>query len=195
MKKKIGLISLIILITIIFIVINSRGRSRTIEEALGIGIYNNGKIIHEEKTDKGSIVFRIIEGENKKGLFTAFLNKNIFGYKDLYSGVASIEDNYPRELTNHYFPTIKDTDLPIYFGLIINDEITDVSVKQVDTSELKKAKIIDTKSEKIWLVYMEGFKGQNFEIIGYDKEGKEIYKLEETTSWRVEQEPMESPYK
>ena len=46
MKRKIGLISLIVLIMIIFIVINSRGRSRTIEEALGIGIYNNSEIMH-----------------------------------------------------------------------------------------------------------------------------------------------------
>lgn len=84
MKKKKIVLGLLVIIILEFSIISSRGRSRTIEGALNLES-NNIQIMHEEKTSKGVIVFRINNDKenNRKGFFTAFSNGNIFGYKDL----------------------------------------------------------------------------------------------------------------
>lgn len=196
-KKKIIIISTLIIsiiITLTFIVINCNGRKKSVKEALGIGSYNNLKIIHEEYTDKGIITFMINTDTTKKYLSTAFISKNLFGYKDLYSGVGSIDGVGERDLTAHYFPAIKKTSLPIYFGVILNDKIDEVIVKQGNSSEMKNAKIIDAGDTRIWLIYMNGFKGTEFEVIGYSSDGTEIYKFTDTIPWNAEQKPVKSPY-
>lgn len=183
------------LIIIIFIVINAKGREKTIEEALGIEKNTNFKIIHEEATDKGIIAFCINKNNTNKYLSTAFVSKNIFGYKDLYSGIASIDFiNDQRYLTSQYFPAIKDTPLPIYFGIILNDKIEKVSVKERNSSKIKNAEIINTSNGIIWLIYMDGFKGNEFEIIGYSSNGTELYKFTDTIPWNAEQKALKSPY-
>ena len=196
-KKKIIVISSLIIVLLVFvisIVINSNDRKNSIKQALGIETYNNLKIIHEEPTDKGSIVFISNTDTSNKYLSTAFVSKNIFGYKDLYSGVSSLEGLDKIDLTAQYFPAIKKTSLPIYFGVILNDKIDKVSVKQTNSSEIKDAKIIETDDYRIWLVYMNGFKGTKFEILGYSNDGTEIYKFEDTIPWSAEQKPLKSPY-
>ena len=174
--------------------INSNGREKSIEAALNIETTSNSEIIYEEPTDKGSIIFGISTENSKEYLFTAFVNKNLFGYKDLYSGVSSIDGSDTRDLTVQYFPAIKQTSLPIYFGVILNNEIETVSVKQVNSSEVKMAKIIEAGDTRIWLVYMNGFEGSEFEIDGYSRNGTCIYSLKDTTPWEVEQKPIKSPY-
>lgn len=174
--------------------INCNGRKRTVQEALGIGTYNNFRIIHEESTDKGIIAFSINTDTTENYLFTAFISKNLFGYKDLYSGVSSIDGVGKRDLTAQYFPAIKKTSLPIYFGVILNDNIDEVSVKQSNSSKMENAKIIDAGNTRIWLVYMNMFKGTEFEIVGYSSDGTEIYKFTDTIPWNAEQKPLKSPY-
>lgn len=197
MKKKIILISTVLIsvtVFLIFIITNSNGRTDSIQEVLDKNSYSNFEIIHEEYTDKGSILFSINVDNNKKYLSTAFVSKNIFGYKDLYSGVSSIDGLEERDLTIQYFPAIKQTSLPIYFGVILNDEIVKVNVRQSNNSEIKNAKIIDTGDIRIWLIFMEGFKGTAFEIVGYNNSEKEIYKIQDTIPWNVEQKAQKSPY-
>ncbi|MDU5107347.1 hypothetical protein [Clostridium sp.] len=197
MKKKIILISTVVIsvtVFLIFIITNSIGRTDSIQEVLDKNPNGNFEIIHEEYTDKGSILFSINVDNNKKYLSTAFVSKNIFGYKDLYSGVSSIDGLGERDLTIQYFPAIKQTSLPIYFGVILNDEIVKVNVRQSNNSEIKNAKIIDTGDIRIWLTFMEGFKGTDFEIVGYNNSEKEIYKIQDTIPWNVEQKAQKSPY-
>lgn len=196
-KKKIIVISSLIIAVLVFvisIVINSNGRKNSVEHALGIETYNNLKIIHEEPTDKGSIVFISNTDNSNKYLSTAFVSKNIFGYKELYSGVSSLEGLDRIDLTAQYFPAIKKTSLPIYFGVILNDKIEKVSVKQTNSSEIKDAKIIETDDYRIWLLYMDGFKGTKFEILGYSNDGTEIYKFEDIIPENADQKPLKSPY-
>ena len=180
---------------IIFVLVNSNVRRNSIEEALNIDKSSNFKIIHEEITDKGSIVFGIGSNSSKEYLGTAFLNKNLFGYRELYSGTSAIDGFQERDLTTQYFPAIKQTSLPIYFGVIFNDEIKKITVKQNNSSEMKEAKIIKAGDKRIWLMYMNGFKGNEFEVLGYDNDGTNIYSFEDTTTWNVEQKPLASPYK
>ena len=196
-KNKYKLISTLIISVIIisiFIMVNSKGRERKIEEALNIDATSNIKIIHEEPTNKGSIVFCISSNNSKEYLSTAFLNKNLFGYRELYSGTSSIDGVEIRDLTAQYFPAIKETSLPIYFGVILNDEIKAVNVKDSNSSEEKVAKIIEAGNKRIWLVYMSGFKGNEFEVLGYNDNGDYIYSFEDTFPWNVEENPLKSPY-
>ncbi|MDU5106396.1 hypothetical protein [Clostridium sp.] len=198
MKNNNKLITTLIIagiIILIFIIINSKGRKGTIEEALNINEASNLKIIHEEITDKGSIVFCISTNNSKEYLSTAFVNKNLFGYRELYSGTSSIDGIYKRDLTAQYFPAIKESPLPIYFGVILNDEIKEVNVKDSNSSEVKEAKIIEAGDKRIWLMYMDGFKGNEFEVLGYSGDGDYIYSFEDTFPWRVEEKPLKSPYK
>lgn len=174
--------------------INRHGREKNIETALNIGITSNYKIIHEEATDKGSIIFSISSNNSKEYLGTAFVNKNLFGYKELYSGVSSIDGFGARDLTAQYFPAIKQTSLPIYFGLILNDDIESVSVKQSNSSHVKEAKIIEAGDKRIWIVYMNGFEGSEFEVIGYSNDGSSTYSFKDTVPWNVEQKPFKSQY-
>lgn len=97
-------------------------------------------------------------------------------------------------MTAQYFPAIKKTSLPIYFGVILNDKIEKVSVKQTNSSEIKDAKIIETDDYRIWLLYMDGFKGTKFEILGYSNDGTEIYKFEDIIPENADQKPLKSPY-
>lgn len=174
--------------------INGNGRENSVGEALKIDTTSNYTIIHEEPTDKGSIIFGISSDNSKEYLSTAFVNKNLFGYKDMYSGVSSIDGLEVRDLTTQYFPAIKKTSLPIYFGIILNDEIRQVSVRQSNGSEVKEAKIIESGDKRIWLVYMSGFEGSEFEVLGYSNDGSCIYSFKDTIPWNVEQKPIKSPY-
>lgn len=195
-KKLILIITLIIAVILIsiFIMINRDGREKSIEAALNIETTSNYTIIHEEPTDKGSIVFGISSDNSKEYLGTAFVNKNLFGYKDLYSGFSSIDGFDVRDLTAQYFPGIKETSLPIYFGVILNDDVESVNVKQSNNSHVKEAKIIEAGGKRIWLVYMNGFEGTEFEVIGYSNDGSSIYSFKDTIPWNVEQKPLKSPY-
>ena len=192
-KKKIIIISTVIiavLVILISIAINSNGRKNSVKQALGIETNNDLKIIHEEPTDKGSIVFISNTDNSDKYLSTAFVSKNIFGYKNLYSGVSSLKGLDRIDLTAQYFPAIKKTSLPIYFGVILNDKIEKVSVKQKNSSEIKDAKIIDTDDYRIWLVYMNGFTGTKFEILGYTNAGTKLYEFEDIIPENAEQKPL-----
>lgn len=196
-KKKIIIICTLIiavLVIVIGIVIHSSGRKNSVKQALGIESNSNLKIIHEEPTAQGSIVFMSNTDNSNKYLSTAFVSENIFGYKDLYSGVSSLEGLDRIDLTAQYFPAIKKTSLPIYFGVILNDKIEKVSVKRNNNSEIKDAKIIETDDYRIWLVYMNGFQGTKFDILGYSNDGSEHYKFEDTIPENAVQKPLKSPY-
>lgn len=82
MKKKLGFIVLPIMIVLLFLVIKSSNGAKTIEEAINPSIPIT--IIHEEKTDKGSIVFYTHEGKND--FSTCFVRKTFNGYKYVYGG-------------------------------------------------------------------------------------------------------------
>lgn len=183
-----------IIFLLIFIIINKSDREKSIEAALNFDKSSNSRIIHEEPTGNGSIVFSIGSNNSNEFLSTAFVNKNLFGYKDLYSGTSSLDGLDIRDLTASYFPAIKQTSLPIYFGVIFNDEIQSVAVKQNNSSKIKDAKIIEADNKRIWLVYMKGFTGTEFEIVGYNKNNDSIYTFKDTFSWSVEQKPFKSPY-
>lgn len=190
------IIALIIMMIFITFSIKYSNTLRTLEEALALSPGNTMTMIHEEKVDKGSMVFCFNEKEDY--LYTSFIRKSLFGYENLYSGVQGdvkfIADTVG--LSSACFPAIKNTSLPMYFGIITNPDIKDVKVKETGSSDgWRNAKIIDTGDIRIWLVSMTGFKGTYFDIVGLDKDDKELYQISDTVSWPVEEKPIRSPYK
>jgi peptidoglycan hydrolase CwlO-like protein len=73
MKKKVILTVLALMIISLFLVIKFNSGTKTIEEAINKSGSKGIYLIHEEKTDKGSIVFYNQVGYD--GLSTAFVKK------------------------------------------------------------------------------------------------------------------------
>lgn len=197
MKKKVSffVVSIIVIISL-FALIKFNSASGTIEEAINASDPNKINLIHEEKTDKGSIVFYNRLGYDE--LSTAFIKKDIGGYKTLYDGVQEDISKVSKKIgiTHSYFPAIEKTSLPIYFGIIGDSNISQVKVIEKKRNIEGQAKIINAKGTRIWLVYMSKFEGSDFEIIGLSKDGKELTRIDGNISPRsAEEKPLESNYK
>jgi hypothetical protein len=178
MKKKIILFVLALIAVLLLVVVKMTGGANTIEEAINPDGSNKINIIHVEKHDKGSIVFGYISGENT--LYTAVVRKDITGYKVVYSGVQGDIKLVSEKLgfSYTYFPSIEKVELPIYFGLIGNQDISDIRIVDKKREVEKQAKIIESNGTRIWLVYMNPFKGSDFDITGYSRENKELVKID-----------------
>ncbi|HYF84648.1 MAG TPA: hypothetical protein VEB00_16725 [Clostridia bacterium] len=195
MKNKVTFIVLAIIVVSLFLVVKFSNSAKTIEEAITTPGSKPINIIHEEKTDKGSIVFYNHLGEND--LSTAFVKKNISGYKTVYSGIQGdmklVLNKYG--VSYQYFPGIVETSLPIYFGIIGNPDIRQVKIIEKKRNIEDQAKIINAKDIRIWLIYMSKFEGSDFEILGISADGKELTRIDDNISpYYADQKPFKSTY-
>ncbi len=186
-RKSLWAILAIIIIVIIFKVTASDGE-KTIEEAIHLPTLGAARIIHEEKYNKGSVVFNYISEE--KGLHVSAVRKVIGGYKEVYC-VTHGEIKLTLEKRGFlcgYLPKIKGTELPIYYGIIGNDNISSMKVIEKKRNIEKEAEIIDADGTRIWLVYMDGFQGSDFDIVALSRDGKEVKRISDDISpWYAEQ--------
>lgn len=190
MKKKVILITFVLIVVSLFFAATFRGGAKTIEEAINTPGSEQVNIIHEEKNDKGSIVFSYTSGGN--GLYTAVVRKGIDGYKTVYSSVQGdiklVSEKFG--LSDNYFPSIEKTALPIYFGIIGNHDISKVKVIEKKRNIEGEAKIINANGTRIWLAYMNKFEGSDFDIIGLSADGKELAKIDgDIAPYYAEQKP------
>jgi hypothetical protein len=191
MKKKIIFFMLVVMAALLFLAVKFNEGAKTIEEAINTPGSSKVSIIHEEKHGKGSIVFSYTSGG--KGLYTAVVRKDIMGYKTVYSGVQGdiklVSEKYG--MSHSYFPNVERIGLPIYFGLIGNPDISEIKIVEKKRGAERQAKIIESSGARIWLVYMNGLEGSDFDIKGYSKEGKELVKIDGSISpLYVEQKPI-----
>lgn len=191
MKKKVVLFALVLIIISLFFVVKLNGGAKTAEEAINISGSRKVDIIHEEKHGKGSIVFGYIADGD--WLYTAVVRKGITGYKTVYDGIEGdiklVSSKFG--ISHSYIPNIEGIGLPMYFGLIGNPDISDIRIVEKKRGIERQAKIIESKDSRIWLVYMNGFEGSDFDITGYSKDGKELLKLDGSISpFYVEQKPF-----
>lgn len=191
MKKKVILIVLVLMIVPLFLVIKFNTGAKTIQEAINPFGTNPISIIHEEKNNRGSIVFSYTSGGN--GLYTAVVRKGIGGYRTVCSGgqgdIKLVSSKFG--ISHTYFPNVEKTALPIYFGVIGNSDISEVKVIEKKRNIEEKAKIINANGTKIWLVYMNKFQGSDFDIIGLSVDGKELTKIDGNISpYYAEQKPF-----
>lgn len=191
MKKKVIFIVLVLMIVPLFLAIKFNTGAKTMEEAINPSRTNPITIIHEEKNNKGSIVFSYTSEGN--GLYTAVLRKGIGGYRTVFSGVQGdiklVSSKFG--ISHMYFPNVEKTALPIYFGVIGNPDISQVKVIEKKRNIEEKAKIINADGIKIWLVYMKKFQGSDFDIIGLSADGKQLIKIDGNISpYYAEQKPF-----
>ncbi|KGK90170.1 hypothetical protein [Clostridium sp. HMP27] len=191
MKKKVIFIVLVLMIVPLFLAIKFNTGAKTIGEAINPFGTNPITIIHEEKNNKGSIVFSYTSEGN--GLYTAVLRKGIGGYRTVCSGVQGdirlVSSKF--DISHMYFPNVEKTALPIYFGVIGNPDISEVKIIEKKRNIEEKAKIINADGIKIWLVYMKKFQGSDFDIIGLSADGKQLIKIDGNISpYYAEQKPF-----
>lgn len=191
MRKKTLLVVFVLIVISLFFAVKFNGGSKTIEEAINISDSKRVNIIHEEKNDKGSIVFSYTSADN--GLYTAVVRKGIGGYKAVYSGVQGdiklVSDKFGMSYT--YFPNIEKTALPIYFGIIGNPDISEVKIIEKKRNVEGQAKIINANGTRIWLVYMNKFQGSDFDIVGLSTDGKQLTKINgDISPYYAEQQPL-----
>lgn len=193
-KLKIGILGLTV--ALVILVINFSAGVKSAEEAIKLSSSKPLSIIHEEKTNRGSIVFYETLGEDS--LSTAFVRKSLGRYKVVYDGVEGDISLVAKKfgLSNMYFPTIEKTSLPIYFGLIGNPEIDQVKIMEKGRNIEGQAKIIEAEGKRIWLVFMNRFQGSDFDIVGLSSDGKEIVKVDgDISPYYADQKPFKSTYK
>ncbi|QGU96333.1 hypothetical protein GOM49_15625 [Clostridium bovifaecis] len=191
MKNKIMFFVLVIITILVFLTVKFTGDAGTIEEAINASHPSKINIIHEEKHGKGSIVFCYTPDRN--GLYTAVVRKGIMGYKTVYSGVQGdikfVSEKFG--ISHNYFPSIEKVGLPIYFGFIGSPDISKVRIIEKKRGVERQAKIIESKGTRIWLVYMNGLEGSEFDILGYSKDGKKTVKIDgDISPLYVEQKPL-----
>jgi hypothetical protein len=194
MKKRIGFtilaIMIVSLISVLLLAKFGNGE-KTVADLINKEGQMQLKIIHEEKTDKGSIVFCNTVG--KDGLYTAIVRKTLSGYKTVYSGgeadIKRVANMFGVSYT--YYPNIEKTSLPIYFGIIGNPAISKVKIVEKKRNIEGQAKIINANGTRIWLVYMNKFVGSDFDIIGLSADGKELTKIDgDISPYYAEQKPF-----
>jgi hypothetical protein len=191
MKKKIIFLMLVLIAFLLFLAVKYTYGARTIEEAISTPDLSKIRIIHEEKHGKGSIVFSYVSGGN--GLYTSVVRRSIMGYKTVYSSVQGDVKVVSEQqgISHTYFPNIKKIGLPIYFGLIGKPDISEIRIVEKKREIERQAKIIESEGTRIWLVYMNGLEGSDFDIIGYSKDGMELVKIDGNIApFYVEQVPF-----
>ena len=190
-KKKLVLIVVVLIAASLILAVKFGDGEKTMEEAINMPGSNRVSIIHDEKNDKGSIVFCYTS--DGKGLYTAVVTKGISGYKTVYSGVqGDIKLTAERfGLSYCYFPAIEKTALPIYYGVIGNPDISEVKIIEKKRNVTSPAKIMDANGTRLWLVYMSEFEGSDFDIVGLSADGKEIVRIDGNISpYYAEQKPF-----
>jgi hypothetical protein len=194
--KNFSIVLLLILVIFGTVILTNRGY-RTIEEAIYSSNPNRVKIVYEEKTKEGSIVFSTIDDTDL--LDFSLVKKNILGkYKVDYSGTngemyTTLEN---QGILINYFPAIKKAWTPKYMGLVEGEDIDTIRVIQSDNENYKEGKVININIMKVWIVDVKGLTGSDFNIIGLSEDGKEMINMDDSIGpWTVEQEPLEAyPY-
>ena len=188
MKKISIFIVLAIMIISAFIIFKFNDGEKTIEKAISSS--NPIKIIYEEKTDKGSIVFYTTKDWNDFSI--CFVRKTLNGYKYINGGTGDVRVSAKKiGFSYAYYPNIEKTPFPMYFGIIGNPEIKKIKVIEKKSNIEGEAKIINAKDKRIWLMYMNKFQGSDFEIVGLSAEGKELTRIKDNISPQyAEQKPL-----
>lgn len=186
MKKMLSiLVAFLVLLLFSFLVIRYNSGPKTIKEALSISHPEQINIIHEETTKHGSAVF--YHKSSDTGFSAAVLKKKFGNYKVIYSAAqGDINETLNRfGFTYMFFPSIKETSPPMYYGLIQNPDIAQIKIIEQKRGIDGRAKIIEGIDSRLWLMDMSAFEGSEFQIIALSKDDKEITKRNDNLSLQV----------
>lgn len=173
MKKRILII--FILIIIIISVICARNifyinEKQAIEKS---GI-SNIDILQLVNIENNTIAFykkNIGEINDNTFLGSAYLNKNIFGFKFVDNAeISGMKNNY---LSIQYVPIIGNQK---YIQGVINDSTVDrIKVFDIQNGKVKLAEIVENEKLKFWYCYLPESNIINLEITCYSPDGIKIH--------------------
>ncbi|WP_289355113.1 hypothetical protein [Paenibacillus sp. S-12] len=186
MKKMLSIsVAFFVLLLFSFLVIRYNSGPKTIKEALSISHPEKINIIHEESTEHGIVVF--YQKFSDAGFSAAVLKESFGNYKVIYSAAqGDISEPLNRfGFTYMFFPSIKNTSPPMYYGLIQNPDIAQIKIIEQKRGMDGRAKIIEGRDSRLWLMDMSPFEGSEFQIIALSKDNKEISKRNDNLSLQV----------
>lgn len=171
----IGILILFAALSIMFFI-----RANTIEDALNESNQKSFIILHTKETHSGSMVF--YTHENADDLSISVVTKSIGRNKVIYSGTqGELQQTLDKKgMSYGFLPGINELSFPIYYGAIGNSAIDQVKIIERKSGLSLQAKIIDAGKIRLWYVDMSEFKGENFEIIGSDADGKSMVSIEDS---------------
>lgn len=173
MKNKLITFSVILVLILIIITTIIMGKGeKTIEEALKVDNQNPINILHEEEVSNGVVVF--YNHPNKDDLNAHFIKKKLIGWEYVYGGVQGeislvIEK---RAVVVNSFPKIKNTPFPMFYGIVGNPDIVKIRVIGTESKKEYDAKIVSENN--IWILFMEEFEDESYDIIGVSVDDIEI---------------------
>jgi hypothetical protein len=197
MKKRDKVFFIIILMFSILITIRYFIRLNTIEESLYKYKYGSEKIqiLHVEKSGKANIV--LYTDDEFRYLASAIVKKTMGKHKVISSGVSGDIQLTMRktELSSTLVRGIKDISQPILIGMVSSPEIIQVYVTGKESDKSIKAKIIEAKGERLWIVNLSGFEVVDFIITGIAADKEELVNKEYRSKYPMYIPEIPSNYK
>lgn len=153
------------------------------------------KTINEEKVQGGEILYFIKNSLDykKADLAVGYIKKTIWGWKWEYGGEhGSISSTTKiNGFSTQFFPAVKGTPFPLYFGAITNPRIDKIKVVEMQRNTTSDAEISGSGNLRVWHIFMRNLKGSKFSIKAYSKEGKELSSANEDVSpFSADQKPI-----
>lgn len=176
--KIINRIVVIIALLTCFILVMYNGNS--VDEILSEVEDKPIVVIHQEEVEKGIIVFYQQTGLEKEYVSFAYLRNQLFGgYKLQTSGVQEMESGLEQYgVSFGSLPGIVEDFPTVCFGLLKNDEIAELKVFEKSRMIEHDVKIITTGDKTFWISELEDFQGTDWILLGLDKVGEEVVKIE-----------------
>ncbi len=189
--KKILLIIVCIVCVIIGFLLNLEKNSfksaiEAIEESRGTHI---DYLVLQKDIDNGRVVFYLRNINDGQQVVSAeFVRKTILGWKWVFGGGHSApkytgtdqEMKVDESWSYQYLPSTEGSEFgkspfPMLFGLIKNQDITSIVVRDLMNFEEQEAEIVQTNSSvRLWYVFVTEKQGGKFTITANSKDGKKV---------------------
>ena len=176
--KIINRIVVIIALLTCFILVMYNGNS--VDEILSEVEDKPIVVIHQEEVEKGMIVFYQQTGLDNEYVSFAYLRNQLFdGYKLETSGIQEMGSALNRYgVSFGSLPGVVEDFPTVCFGLLENDEIVDLKVIEKSRIIEQEVRIINTGEKTFWISELESFQGTEWILLGLDKDGEKVVKIE-----------------
>lgn len=168
-RKLAGILALLVILLMSGIyTYNSHREAGTVEEAVKQSGRQVDSVIYQGRVKNGAIVFFTSDvGNNEYALNAGFVKKNIYGWKWVWGGGFSGENE-------QYFPQVKGTPFPLLFGRITDKAVNCVEVSDKAHNYSESALIEGSGSNRIWFVLPDEDIGPNFSIVWQSDKGEAL---------------------
>lgn len=173
-KKMKYIIPIILIIAVIFPV--TQNSKKDLEVYLEDYFYSTQDIILIEYTDEGAYIFKNFSEDHN---VCFYMRKSYFGWKydyDVYSGVAVLKKQSGFSLSD--LPKKRHVEKPLYFGQVIDKEISRITFKNIETQKVENASINSIDNIRLWTMYVDSIRKDGYIISSYAKNDELISRVE-----------------